>query len=69
MKPQHGIALVLLIALISGAAAAGDLPPARPHAFYGNVAIEGYPAPDRTVVTAMIGDTGCGSIRVIATGT
>jgi len=68
VKPQHGIALVLLIALISGAAAAGDLPPALPHEFYGNVAIDGSPAPAGTVVTAMIGDTGCGSILVTDAG-
>jgi len=68
VKPQHGIALVLLIALISGAAAAGDLPPALPHEFYGNVAIDGSPAPAGTIVTAMIGDTGCGSILVTDAG-
>ncbi|HOF96847.1 MAG TPA: PKD domain-containing protein, partial [Methanoculleus sp.] len=68
MKPQHGIVLVLLIGLIAGAAAAGDLPPALPHEFYGNVAIDGSPAPAGTVVTAMIGGTACGSVEVTSPG-
>ena len=68
VKPQHGIVLVLLIGLIAGAAAAGDLPPALPHEFYGNVAIDGSPAPAGTVVTAMIGGTACGSVEVTSPG-
>ena len=70
MKPQHGVALVLLIALIAGAAAAGGTPPAPalPHQFFGDVTIGGSPAPAGTVITAMIGDTECGSILVTDAG-
>jgi PGF-pre-PGF domain-containing protein len=70
MKPQHGIALVLLIALIAGAAAAGGTPPAPalPHQFFGDVTIGGSPAPAGTTITAMIGDTECGSILVTDAG-
>ncbi len=68
VKLQHGIALVLLIALISGAVAAGGTPPALPHQFFGDVTIGGSPAPARTVITAMIGDTECGSILVTDAG-
>ena len=68
VKPQHGIVLVLLISLIACAAAAGDLPPALPHEFYGNMTIDGSPAPAGTVVTAMIGGTAYGSIGVVNAG-
>jgi PGF-pre-PGF domain-containing protein len=68
VKPQHGIAVVLLIALVAGAAAAGGTPPTLPHVFYGNVTIGGAPAPAGTVITAMFGDTNCGSIMVTDAG-
>ncbi|MGI6503779.1 MAG: hypothetical protein ACOX0O_07555 [Candidatus Methanoculleus thermohydrogenotrophicum] len=68
MKPQHAIALVLIIALVTGAAAAGGTPPTLPHQFFGNVTIGGSPAPAGTVITAMIAGTECGSFMVTDAG-
>ncbi len=69
MKNQYILALVLLLALAAGAAAdGGEVPPALPHEFYGNVTIGGMSAPAGTVITAMIGDANCGSIRVVDAG-
>ena len=68
VKPQHGIALVLIIALVTGAAAAGGTPPTLPHQFFGNVTIGGSPAPAGTVITAMIAGTECGSFMVTDAG-
>jgi len=69
VKPQHGIALVLLISLVAcAAAAAGSVPPALPHEFYGNVTIGDSPAPAGTVITAKIGDTAYGSVEVADAG-
>jgi PGF-pre-PGF domain-containing protein len=69
VKNQYILALVLLLALAAGAAAdGGEVPPALPHEFYGNVTIGGMSAPAGTVITAMIGDANCGSIRVVDAG-
>ena len=68
VKPQHAIALVLIIALVTGAAAAGGTPPTLPHQFFGNVTIGSSPAPAGTVITAMIAGTECGSFMVTDAG-
>ncbi|WP_292727622.1 hypothetical protein [Methanoculleus sp.] len=67
MKIRHGIALVLLLGLVAGAAA-GDATPALPHVFYGGVTIAGSPAPAGTVITATIGGTECGSVQTTNAG-
>jgi len=69
MRPHHTIALLLALALVVGAAAAGEeTPPAFPHEFYGSVTIDGAPAPAGTVITGVIEDISCGSIQVIEAG-
>ena len=67
---QHrALVPVLLLALMIGVAAAGgDIPPSLPQEFWGNVTIDGSPAPAGTVITALIGDTTCGSITMINVG-
>ena len=67
MKIRHGIALVLLLGLVAGAAA-GDVTPALPHVFYGGVTIAGSPAPAGTVITATIGGIECGSVQTVDAG-
>lgn len=70
MNVQHrALVPVLLLALMIGVAAAGGkIPPSLPQEFWGNVAIDGSPAPAGTVITALIGDTTCGSITTIKVG-
>jgi len=69
VKIRDGIALILLLGLVAGAAAAaGGTPPVLPHAFYGDVTIGGSPAPAGTVITAKIGGTECGSIQTTDAG-
>ncbi len=69
MKPQQGLALVLLLALVAGAAAAGEgAPPAFPHEFYGSVTIDGAPAPAGTVIAAVIDGGECEPVTTTVAG-
>ncbi len=68
MKFQQGMILTLLLALAIGVAAGEDVPPALPHDFWGGVTIDGSPAPAGTEITALIGDTACGSIKTTKIG-
>ncbi len=53
---------------IGGAAADLLLPPPLPCSFFGNVTVDGDPAPVGTVVTALIGGSECGSLTTIESG-
>ena len=65
---RYGVALILLLGLVAGAAGAGAQIPVLPHEFYGSVTIAGSPAPAGTVITASIGGTECGSVQVVDAG-
>lgn len=69
MKIQYYSVLVLLLALVAGAAAAGESVPTFPHEFWGTVTIGGSPAPAGTEIVAMIGGTAFGSIEMKKAGT
>ncbi len=68
MKLQHGMVLILLLALTTGVSATETAPPPLPHDFWGSVTIDGSPAPAGTVITARIGDTAYGSIETTKIG-
>ena len=69
MRPHHTITLLLLLALVAGAAAAGEgAPPAFPHEFYGSVTIDGAPAPAGTVIAGVIGGRECESVTTTVPG-
>ena len=66
---RQGLALVLLLALVAGAAAAGEgAPPAFPQEFYGSVTIDGAPAPAGTVIAGVIGGRECESVTTTVLG-
>jgi len=66
---RQGITLLLLLALVAGAAAAGEgAPPAFPHEFYGSVTIDGVLAPAGTVITGVIGGRECESVTTTVPG-
>ena len=68
MRYRHATTLILLLALTIGIAAGEDVPPTFPHDFWGGVTIDGSPAPAGTEITALIGDTACGSIKTTKIG-
>ncbi len=69
VKLQYGLTLVLLLALVAGAAAAGEgAPPAFPQEFYGSVTIDGAPAPAGTVIAGVIGGRECESVTTTVLG-
>jgi len=68
VKTQYCGALILILALVAGAAAAEGSVPTFPQEFWGAVTIDGSPAPAGTVIVAMIGDTECGSIETTESG-
>ncbi|WP_301663651.1 PKD domain-containing protein [Methanoculleus frigidifontis] len=61
------LALCLITVCIGGAVAAS--PPPLPSAFYGDVSINGNPAPAGTVIAALIDGTEKGSLTTTASGT
>ncbi len=68
MKFQHGMTLILLLALATGVSAAEASPPTFPHDFWGSVTIDGAPAPAGITITATIGETTYGSIVTTKAG-
>ena len=68
MKFQHGMTLILLLALATGVSAAEASPPTFPHHFWGSVTIDGAPAPAGITITATIGETTYGSIVTTKAG-
>ncbi|MDF2958096.1 MAG: PKD repeat domain protein [Candidatus Alkanophagales archaeon MCA70_species_1] len=62
------IAVVLLGVVAANASASAQQPPVLPCAFYGNVTIDGAPAPAGTEIVAKIGDEIRGSITVTEPG-
>ncbi|MDD4315377.1 MAG: hypothetical protein PHT97_12915 [Methanoculleus sp.] len=68
MKFQHGMTLILLLALATGVSATETSPPTFPHDFWGSVTTDGAPAPAGTTITATIGETTYGSIVTTKAG-
>ncbi|MFA5614468.1 MAG: LPXTG cell wall anchor domain-containing protein [Methanoculleus sp.] len=68
MRYRHATTLILLLALTIGIVAGEDVPPTFPHDLWGDVMIDGSPAPAGTEITALIGETACGSITTTKIG-
>ncbi|QYZ79965.1 hypothetical protein E2N92_11290 [Methanofollis formosanus] len=68
MKVWQGIAVLLLLGLVAGAAADEGVP-VFPHEFKGSVTIDGKPAPAGTEVTAVLGGETYGPVTTAADGT
>jgi hypothetical protein len=69
VKTQYYCTLVLLLALVAGAAAVDESVPTFPQEFWGTVTIGGSPAPAGTEIVAMIDGTAFGSIETKKVGT